>query len=195
MAGRESWSEEALISACNAGDAAAFHELYLRNRDWAVRVAYRFTGDRDEALDVMQDAFAYLLSRFPGFTLSGRLTSFLYVVIRHGAFSTQRKLRRRTLTPDAGADLPAPPPGPDHQPPSEDTPLSRAVATLPDGQREVLLMRCVDGLSLAEIGTALSIPVGTVKSRLHHALAALRADPGTAAYFQTDAKGGMGEGR
>ena len=54
---------------------------------------------------------------------------------------------------------------------------------LPDGQREVLLMRVVDDMAVAEIALALGIPEGTVKSRLHHALAALRDDPGARESF------------
>ena len=57
------------------------------------------------------------------------------------------------------------------------------MAALPEPQREALLMRFVDDMSLAEIAAALSIPVGTVKSRLHNSLAALRRDPRTRAFF------------
>jgi len=48
----------------------------------------------------------------------------------------------------------------------------------------VLLLRFVDDLSLAEIAKAMNIPLGTVKSRLHNALAALRHDPRTKEYFE-----------
>ena len=46
------------------------------------------------------------------------------------------------------------------------------------------LMRFVDGMTMSEIGSALGIPEGTVKSRLHNALAALKADPGIREYFE-----------
>ena len=62
--------------------------------------------------------------------------------------------------------------------------LAAALRRLPDAQREVLLMRFVDGLLLEEISAALDIPLGTVKSRMHHALAALRADEAARAYFE-----------
>jgi RNA polymerase sigma-70 factor (ECF subfamily) len=51
------------------------------------------------------------------------------------------------------------------------------------GQREVLLARFVDEMSLEEIAAALEIPLGTVKSRIHNALATLRDDPRTRNYF------------
>ena len=180
MPGTDDRSDEQLIDACNAGDAAAFEQLYRRHRDWCVRVAYRFTGDRAEALDVMQESFAYFLSKFPGFRLSGgaRVTSFLYVVIKHNALAGRRKLRRRVYgVPEVEA--------PEARARDADAAaLAEMLTGLADGPREVLLMRAVDGMSMQEIAAALAIPVGTVKSRLHTALSALRADPRAARYFE-----------
>ena len=61
--------------------------------------------------------------------------------------------------------------------------LSAVLAILPDQQREVLLMRFVDDMSLQEIAAALDIPLGTVKSRLHNSLQILRSDRRTQDYF------------
>ena len=61
--------------------------------------------------------------------------------------------------------------------------LAAVLSTLPIPQREVVLMRFVDDLSLEEIAAVLAIPLGTVKSRLHNALETLRHDPRTRAYF------------
>ena len=71
---------------------------------------------------------------------------------------------------------------------SEATDLSRlelaaVLAILPEEQREVLLMRFVDDMSLQEIAVALDIPIGTVKSRLHNSLRTLRNDHRTKDYF------------
>ena len=71
---------------------------------------------------------------------------------------------------------------------SEATDLSRlelaaVLAILPEEQREVLLMRFVDDMSLQEIAVALDIPIGTVKSRLHNSLHTLRNDHRTQDYF------------
>ena len=62
--------------------------------------------------------------------------------------------------------------------------LSAALAILPEEQRETLLMRFLDDMSLDDIAEALEIPPGTVKSRIHNALAKLRADPRTCRYFE-----------
>jgi RNA polymerase sigma-70 factor (ECF subfamily) len=61
--------------------------------------------------------------------------------------------------------------------------LAELMEDLPVGQREVLMLRFADGLSLAEIAEALQIPLGTVKSRLHGAIEALRADERSKKYF------------
>ena len=184
--GHDDRSDAELVDACNAGDAGAFEQLYRRHRDWAVRVAYRFTGEREGALDVMQEAFAYLLTRFPGFRLTAALPSFLYVVLKHAALSRKRR-QRREVPADGASDTPEPHAA--HNSGAHDEAsrrLGAAVERLPDGQREVLLMRVVDGMTTAEIAGALSVRPGTVKSRLHHALAALRADPDARGYFTSE---------
>ena len=61
--------------------------------------------------------------------------------------------------------------------------LAAVLAVPPEAQREILPMRFVDGMSLQEIADALNIPLGTVKSRLHHALKTLRDDRRTRDYF------------
>jgi RNA polymerase sigma-70 factor (ECF subfamily) len=61
--------------------------------------------------------------------------------------------------------------------------LAAVLSLLPTAHREVLLMRFVDGMELGEIGLALNIPVGTVKSRLHNGLQTLREDSRTRRYF------------
>lgn len=170
--------DDVLIEAINSGDAAAFAALYGRYRDWVMRLAWRFTGDRDDALDVLQETFAYLLAKFPGFRLSASMTTFLYPVVKHIAIRLRDKRRRFVGADDVLATLAA------RKPPADArAELAAVVAGLPEGQREVVLMRFVDGMTLAEISQGLAVPVGTVKSRLHNALRALRSDGRTRTYF------------
>ena len=74
-------SDAELIAAWRGGDDGAFETLYRRHRDWVVALALRFGGDRDEALDVLQETFAYLVRRVSGLELQHRLTTFLYPVV------------------------------------------------------------------------------------------------------------------
>ncbi|MBI3267467.1 MAG: RNA polymerase sigma factor [Planctomycetes bacterium] len=174
-------SDDELVAAANRGDVGAFEALYLRYRDWVVRLAFRFTGNHEDALDVLQETFSYLLRKFPGFRLTARFTTFLYPAVKNLSLTQRRK--RGLLVSDE--TLPAEPAAPADAdgPGGRRSDLAEALASLPPGQREVLLLRFVDELSLEEIAVAVGIPVGTVKSRIHHALAALRRDGRARRYF------------
>jgi len=160
--------------------ADAFEALYRRHRDWVANAAYRFTRDRDLALDVMQDVFMCLLGKFPGFVLTAKLTTFLYPVIKHTSQEALRKAGRYQSASDSLLELPAPQVADD----GDDCDIKRILTRLPGHQREVLLLRFVDGMTLEEISLALGIPVGTVKSRAHNAIRTLRADPATKIFFE-----------
>ncbi|MBN1674550.1 MAG: RNA polymerase sigma factor [Kiritimatiellae bacterium] len=159
-----------LVAAANEGERAAFEALYYRYRDWVFSLACRFGAGEHDACDVLQDTFAYVFGKFPGFALRAQLKTFLYPVVKHLALGRKAKAAR-TVPLDA-ADEPADD-GP-RDPEAERGDLAELVAALPGRQREVVLLRFADGLDLGEIAAALDIPVGTVKSRLHNALATLR---------------------
>ena len=176
---RDPRSDEALVRTCNQGHpraaAAAFETLYLRHKDYVLRVALRFTPDIDTALDVLQDTFVQLLRRFPptgeGITLTAKLTTLLYPIAKNGAITAERKASRFPVADDGSPDrIPV-------RQAQEDDDIGKLLAVLPPGQREAVTLRFVDGLSLAEIAEALGIPEGTVKSRLHGAIANLRSSP------------------
>ena len=175
--------DRTLVAAVNRGDSAAFERLYLRYRDWITRLACRFTGHHEDALDVMQETFHYFLTKFPGFRLNASLPTFFYPVVKHLALSIRRKRRPELVDDEAILEVEAP----DAVDPARvRTELAAVIQALASGHREVVLLRFVDDFSLEEIAGALAIPLGTVKSRLHHALAALRTDPRTRAYFEPD---------
>jgi RNA polymerase sigma-70 factor (ECF subfamily) len=179
MGGTDPRSDAELVDACNHADpheaTRAFEALYRRHRDFVLRVARRFTRDRDLALDVLQETFAYLLRKFPpagpGLVLTARLQTLLYPVAKNTAISALRKFDRRMTDADVELDdLPA-------EPEPADQPIEAALGALPEERREVVLLRFVDDLSLAEIAAMLEVPLGTVKSRLHFAIKQLREDP------------------
>ena len=178
----DSRSEQELITAVNHGDADAFDVLYHRYRDWVVNLAYRFTGDRDLALDVLQETFLYFVKKFPGFRLTARLGTFFYPAVRNLSIAARRKTERcqsSETEQKAIESLATTDPAP-----AREEQLAAALASLTEGHREVLLLRFVDGLSLAEIAEATGIPLGTVKSRLHNALETLRHDARTKRFFE-----------
>ncbi len=180
----DSRSDLELVAAVNGGDADAFGALYQRHRDWVANLAVRFTGDHALALDVVQEAFLYFLKKFPGFTLTSQVRTFLYPAVRNLALGARQRAGRHQAGEDAEALASIPSPEPPVEMNSARDQLVAVLASLPEEQREVLLLRFVDGLALAEIAEALEIPLGTVKSRLHNSLASLRRDPRTREWFR-----------
>ena len=174
-------TDQELIAAINAGDESAFETLYWRYRDCVVNLAYRFTGDPDLALDVMQETFVYFVKKFPGFILTAQLKTFFYPAIRNLSIAARRKKERLHPAEATEIDLEAIPAS---EPKAEAANLQPVLDTLSDEQREVLRLRFVDDLSLAEVAEALEIPVGTVKSRLHNGLEKLRQDARTKNLFE-----------
>jgi RNA polymerase sigma-70 factor (ECF subfamily) len=161
-------TDQSLIERANRGDGAAFEALYFRYRDWVLRLAFRFTGDRDEALDVLQEVFAYFFGKFPGFVLTAALKTFLYPAVKHICLTRGRRQHNTVDVTELAETLPEK----NWEPPRPD--LGKLVASLPEPQREVVLLRFADDQSLQQISETLDIPVGTVKSRLHNALATLK---------------------
>jgi len=172
-------SDQTLVEAANRGEVEAFEALYLRYRDWVVSLAYRYTRDRELALDVLQETFLYLLGKFPGFVLTAQMKTFLYPTVRHLSVALQSKATRPP--PATGGPLFEPPP--DSTADERMRGLAELMESLPVGQREVLMLRFADGLSLADIAQALQVPIGTVKSRLHNAIQAMRGDERAEKYF------------
>ena len=125
------------------------------------------------ALDEMQEDFLYFFGKFPGFELSARLRTFLYPAVRSLSLNLLRKRRRELAALSAAehgpaeTDLPAPD--------AQRAAVAAVVARLPDDQREIVMLRYVDGMKLSEIARAMNMPLGTVKSALHRALATLRS--------------------
>ena len=164
-----------LIVRINKGDDRAFETLYDRHRDWAFRMAYRLTGQQHLADDILQELFCYFLGKFPGFVLTANLHTFFYPVVRNLSLNALKKARQYEGGPAAIAylhDLP------DTQHlPQEQGAMNEITAGLSVEHREVLLLRFVDGMTLPEIAELTTTPLGTVKSRLHHALTLLRKNP------------------
>lgn len=170
-----------LVTAINSGDHAAFEALYFRYRDWVAKLSWRITGDSDAALDVLQETFLYVLKKFPGFRLTANFKTFLYPAVRNLSIAAREKTKRYQATETELQRIETTAAEESARASADD--LAVVLARLSEEHREVLLLRFVDGMSLAEISEAMSIPLGTVKSRLHHALETLRQDHRTREFF------------
>ncbi|MBX9737783.1 MAG: sigma-70 family RNA polymerase sigma factor [Phycisphaerales bacterium] len=172
--------------------AAAFTVLYERHRDFVLRVAMRTCGHEGDALDAAQDTFAYLFRKFPGFVLTAKLTTFLYPVVTHQAMA-KRRARAKSLSGQGGdadgdpLDQQVATPRAEAMSDSRLQDLHAALAGLTPVHREVVMLRFVEGLQLEEIALAMQVPLGTVKSRLHLAISAMRQDVGVRRFFGVEA--------
>jgi RNA polymerase sigma-70 factor (ECF subfamily) len=172
-------SDRELVECVNLGDSAAFEELYHRHRDWVYRLAWRFTRDHQDAQDVLQETFLYLLRKFPGFELTAALTTFLYPTVKHLSLNLRR--RKSLVQSDKAIEAEEiPDPSRTEVPRPE---LAAVLRSLPIEQQEVILMRFVDDMSLSEIAIALGIALSTAKSRLYQGLHKLGDDPRVRGYF------------
>ena len=173
-------SDKELVERVNEGDAEAFEALYRRHRDWVYRLAWRFTNNHADALDVLQETFTYLLRKLPHLRLTASMTTFLYPVVKHLSLNLRRRRAGSAIDEEALLAIPDPDPATAEASRAE---LAAVLAALPSDQREVVLMRFVDDMSLDEIAQALKTPLNTIKSRLYRALDSLSRDSRTRDYL------------
>ena len=169
-----------LIAAINRGDAAAFEILYRRYREWVHQLAYRFTGSHQDAQDVLQETFAYVVQKFPGFELTSSMKTFLYPAIRNYSIALRKK-RKRSVQDESMLELAV---SDDDPSATQTSDLRHLLSSLSPSQQQVLMMRFVDDMTMPEIAAALEISTGTVKSRIHYAVRSLRESPVARAYFE-----------
>ena len=164
-------SEADLIEAARQGDGDAFAELFHRHKGYVLRLASRFGVEGDETWDLLQDAFVVFFKKLPSFERRAKLSTYLYPTVKFLALKRKSRFfrRHRTGADEALVRMPA-----KESLSASLRRVAETVSALPEGQREVVLLRFVDGFSLNEIAVALAIPQGTVKSRLHNAILLLR---------------------
>ena len=171
------------------GAAAAFEELVKRNHAALIGYFSRKSWDTDDAHDRAQEVFLKLWMSRSSYEPRAPFRAYLFQVARNHWIDIVRSRKVRPVMHSESSfagretasviDL-----QPSSDPLPEDEAESRelkscivaAVNALPPGQREVWELAEEKGLSYAEIGEILSIPVGTVKSRHHHAVRKLRED-------------------
>ncbi len=172
-----------LISAARDGDRAAIDELLARYEPTIYRFGLRMCGNEDAAREVLQETLLAAFRYLPGFRGDAALSTWLYQIARSFCIKERRGDRpTQSIDDAAGAQLPDPAPQPDAQLHAREigAALSRAIAVLPPEQREVLILRDVEGLSAEEAAAVVGIEVGALKSRLHRARMALRGELATA---------------
>jgi RNA polymerase sigma factor (sigma-70 family) len=165
------------------GDVAAFDALYRRYAAVALGLAYRLTGDRGLAQDVVHDAFLALWRAPEAFDPArGAFRTFFLSLVHHRAVDAIRREERLRARQERAANLePLEVEDPVESVADEDLVARRrhevraALGTLPPEQRQVLEMAYFGGMTQVRIARELGVPLGTVKTRTFAALRKLRA--------------------
>ena len=178
-------SDQDLVARAKAGDQTAFERLVVDNQNKVYSLCVRLTGDREEGADLAQEAFLRAWQALPSFQGESSFSTWVYRLATNVCIDFLRmQARRREVAPVQSIDdeeLSWTEPADWEQDPHrqlERAELNRAVSQglerLPDHHRQVLVMRELSGLSYQEIGDALALDLGTVKSRIARARLALR---------------------
>jgi RNA polymerase sigma-70 factor (ECF subfamily) len=182
-----------LVHRATSGDRQAFAQLALASQDRIYNALRKMTGNEQDAADLTQETFLKALQNVASFRGESSAYTWLFRIALNLATSRLRQIRaRRTvavtqLTPrkiDGEAlpprgildDRPNASPRPEEvaQNHERDRQVSDALGRLPEEQRNLLVLRDVEGMEYQQIAELLSVPLGTLKSRLFRARLALR---------------------
>jgi RNA polymerase sigma-70 factor (ECF subfamily) len=164
--------ETELMLRVKVGDRAAFEELFHLYEKPLTNYLFRLSGNRARSEDLLQDAFLRLWKAAPTYEPSAKVSTYIFR-IAHNLFLNDAARRREKALESMEAET--------RSDPSSDlnrrelqSQVQRAVESLPEGEREVLLLSEYNGFKYAEISEILGIPVGTVKSRMFSAVQRLK---------------------
>jgi RNA polymerase sigma-70 factor (ECF subfamily) len=171
-----------LIEETLAGRSAAFGELVRKYQDRLYNTMVHVVGSRDDAQDVIQEAFVQALVKLDTFHQSSAFYTWLYRIAFNMAV-THRRRRKPTASIEHARETMGEEPVDGESGPREQLELEErreqvrtAIARLSEDHRTVLVLREVDGCCYETIAEILELPVGTVRSRLHRARLQLREE-------------------
>lgn len=177
-------TEQELVERAKRGDPDAFGQLVTDNEKRIYNLALRMTGSPEDAAELAQEAFLNAWRALPSFKGDSSFSTWLYRLASNACIDHLRKRKRRSQVEDARSleDEERPWEPADHQADPalqlERQEARRAVEeglqSLSDPHRQVLVLRELQGLSYQEIGQALDLDPGTVKSRIARARLALK---------------------
>lgn len=160
-----------LLKRCQQGDELAWEVLVRQQQARICSIAYGYVGDRDEALDLAQEIFVRLYKRLDTCREPEKFPSWMIRIARNACLDhlRRRKARppRRDIPAEAmsGLKSAAPTPEEDWIRSSRQRLVHQALRRLSDINREIILLKDIQGLPLEEIAGMLDLPLGTIKSR------------------------------
>jgi RNA polymerase sigma-70 factor (ECF subfamily) len=177
------------VTCCRQGDTEAFSYLVRRHQKKMLNIAFRMIGDYDEACDVVQEAFLSAFRAIGKFQEKSRFSTWLCrIVLNHSKSHLKQKAyrsRREVRPPDdrfqfengnvsSGSCVHEESVVERIEKRELETTIQECIASLDGEQREVLVLRDIQGFSYEEIGLTLKLPQGTVRSRLFRARNAMK---------------------
>jgi len=163
-----------LVEAAQRGDQEAFVDLVRLHGDRLFAIAHRILRDVDRAEDALQDALVIAWRDLPSLRDPARFDAWMHRLLANVCIAQAGRERRRIanlrVLPLEGAAAPD-----DLLGVADRDQLDRAFRRLVPEERVVLVLRYFVGYEPAELAEILGLPGGTVRSRLHHALRAMRA--------------------
>jgi len=159
-------SDEWLLQATGRGDFASFTRIVERHQAWAWRIAYRFTGNENDASDIVQEAFLRLLNASSRYRATARLRTYFYRIISR--LCLDRAKKKQPLFVETIPDAP------DSRPSATDTMMRQEAAievraaldALPPNQRLAIVLRYYEDLNYKEIASALETTTKAVERLL-----------------------------
>lgn len=186
-------ADRAALAAVSRGEVAGLGELADRHGPALLAFMTGLLGDRPLAEEVVQDTLVAVWRGASGFVGGSTVRTWMFGIARRRASEVLRRrgLARVAEPDDALGGLVEPSAGPEHLTlvRAELDHVAAAIRALRPAHREVVVLACVHEMTGPEIAAVLGIPLGTVKSRLNHARAAL------AAALSDDDRGGDTHGR
>jgi RNA polymerase sigma-70 factor (ECF subfamily) len=175
--------DHALLAATRAGHEAAFAEIVRRYKNQITNFIYRMLNDYDRATDLAQETFVRVYMNAERYQANYSFSTYIYRIASNLAISELRQRKRRRLVPiptffsdkdqeEVEVDLPDTGlRGADESMIEEERrrAVSRAIASLPEKYRTVIVLRDIEGRSYEEISQVLRLSDGTVKSRINRA--------------------------
>ena len=176
MGQREQATDGEVVHAVLAGDVEQYAVLVRRYRDRYARFAARMLGSLDAAEDAVQDAFVRAFDQLAQCREPAKFSGWLFLILRNRCFAERRRRTREGRALEATDEAIAGPDRPDGnvEQVEQAHALERALVDLTPEQREVFVLKHVEGLAYEEIAGMTGATVASLKMRMHRAYDRLR---------------------
>ena len=170
---RPSWPGEQVVAAAQAGDQASIAVLVSSSHPHVRRFAYALCASDQDAEDAAQEALIVLFRKIGTLRAATALSSWMFQIVRNECIRRAQAMTRRAAPAREPTTISA---EEDVLRRLEAERVAAAIAALPADQRCVLVMRDVQGLPGSVVATRMGLSTAAMKSRLHRARAAVRAE-------------------